>query len=57
MTSPKLCADCGCELECVKHGCAKKYAAARDAVLEEAARIADDHEEHWHPTTQERRKP
>ena len=47
MTSPKLCADCGCELECVKHGCAKKYAAARDAVLEEAARIADDHEDHW----------
>ena len=31
--APKLCADCGCELECVKHGCAKKYAEHRDAVL------------------------
>ena len=45
--APKLCADCGCELECVKYGCAKKYAAARDAALEEAARLADEHEDHW----------
>ena len=35
-TEPKLCPDCGCELECVKHGCAKKYAEHRDAVLERA---------------------
>ena len=34
--APKLCADCGCELECVKHGCAKKYAEHRNSVLEEA---------------------
>ena len=39
----EVCADCGCELECVKHGCAKKYAAARDDALEEAAQLADKH--------------
>ena len=31
-TAPKLCADCGCELECVKHGCAKKYDALAEAM-------------------------
>ena len=37
-SAPKLCPDCGCELECVKHGCAKKYAEHRNSVLEEAAK-------------------
>ncbi len=36
--APKLCSDCGCELECVKHGCAKKYDASRNNVLEAAAK-------------------
>ena len=41
-SAPKLCPDCGCELECVKHGCAKKYAEHRDAALEEAANLAEN---------------
>ena len=39
-TGRKLCADCGCEFDCLKYGCAKNF-QTRDAVLEAQRILAE----------------